>query len=104
MGESSYTSVTWRVDTINQENKYGTLVEKLIQFELNDYPKFQEHLKKLHLTEFHQAQTQQQVKNKEKSNEVVQAKPHIQSISPIQSIPSKSWLVGLLGFMAYQPL
>ena len=74
MGENSYASVARRVDTISQEDKYRALDEKLIHLELNDLPKFQEHLKKLPSTEFHQAPTQKQVKNKEKFNEVVQAK------------------------------
>ena len=46
MGENSYFSVAWRVDTINEDNKYRVFVEKLIQLELNDWPTFQEHLKK----------------------------------------------------------
>ena len=46
MGENSYASDARRADTINQENKYRALVEKLIQLEPNDWPKFQEHLKK----------------------------------------------------------
>ena len=41
-----HTSVAWRVDPINQDNKSRALVEKLIQLELNDLPKFQGHLKK----------------------------------------------------------
>ena len=45
IGENS--SVAQRANTINQNNKYRTLVEKLIQLEVNDWPKFQEHLKKL---------------------------------------------------------
>ena len=45
MGESSYVSVARRANTTNQDNKYGTLVEKLIQLEATDWPKFQEHLK-----------------------------------------------------------
>ena len=45
MGESSHDSVTWRVNTTKQDNKYWTLVEKLIELEANDRPKFQEHLK-----------------------------------------------------------
>ena len=81
MGENTYASVASRVDTINQENKYRAPREKLIQLEGNDWPKFEEHLKKLHLIKFHQAHTQQ-VKNKEKSNEVAQAKIHIGSTSP----------------------
>ena len=36
----------WRGDPINQENEYRALVEKRIQLELNDWPKFQDHLKK----------------------------------------------------------
>ena len=38
MGENSYTSVARRADTTNQDNKYRTLVEKLIHFEANDWP------------------------------------------------------------------
>ena len=54
---------------INQENEYRALVERRIQLEQNDWPKFQDHLKKkIHLAEFQQAQTQQEVKNEEKSN------------------------------------
>ena len=57
MGENSYTSVAWRADTTNQDNKYKALVEKLIQLEANDWAKFQERLKKkLHSTEFYQHQ------------------------------------------------
>ena len=51
MGKNSYASVAWRADTINQDNRYRTLVEKLIWFEPNDWPKFQEQLKNLHSTE-----------------------------------------------------
>ena len=43
--EISYVSVARRVGAINQVNKYRALKEKLIQVELNDWPKFQEHLK-----------------------------------------------------------
>ena len=46
MGESSYASVARRADRTNDDNKYKTLVEKLIQLEANDWSKFQEHLKK----------------------------------------------------------
>ena len=42
MEENSYASVAWRADTTNQNNKYRTLVEKLIQLEANNWPKFQE--------------------------------------------------------------
>ena len=47
MRENSYTSVAQRADRTNKDNKYRTLMEKLIQLEANDWPKFQEHLKKL---------------------------------------------------------
>ena len=40
VGENSYASVVWRADTTNQDNKYKILVEKLIQLEMNDWPKF----------------------------------------------------------------
>ena len=45
MGESSYASVVQRTDRTNDDNKYRTLVKKLIQSEANDSPKFPEHLK-----------------------------------------------------------
>ena len=51
MGENSYASVAWREDTINQDNRYRALMEKWIQLEPKDYPKFQEQLKNLHLAE-----------------------------------------------------
>ena len=74
MGENSYTSVARRVDTTNQDNKYRKLMEKLIWLEVNDLPKYQEHLKKLLLEEFYQAPAQQWVGNGERSNVVVQMK------------------------------
>ena len=46
MGESSYASVARRADRTNDDTKYRTLVEKLLKLEANDWPKFQEHLKK----------------------------------------------------------
>ena len=46
MGVNIYTSVARRMDPINQDNKYRALAEKLIQLELNDRSKLQEHLKK----------------------------------------------------------
>ena len=82
MGENSYPSVAPRVDTTNEDNKYRTLVEKLIQLEANDWPKFQEHLKKLHSAKFYLAPAQQQVGNGEKSNVVVQTKTQIGSTTP----------------------
>ena len=48
MGENSYASVAQRAVTINQENRYRALVEKLIQLEPNDWPKFLEQLKNQH--------------------------------------------------------
>ena len=91
MGENSYAYVAQRMDTVNQDNKYRTLMEKLIQLELNDWPKIQGHLKKLHSGEFYQEPTQQQVKHKEKSNEEVQAKILIGSTTPTQTTtPPKS--------------
>ena len=85
MGESNYASVAHRVDRTIDNNKYKTLVEKLIQLEANDWPKFQEHLKKVHLVEFYQASAQQQVGNGERSNVVVQTKTHVGSIPPTQT-------------------
>ena len=46
MGGNIYASVTQRADRTNEDNKYRTLMEKLIQLEANDWSKFQEHLKK----------------------------------------------------------
>ena len=52
MGENSYASVARRADRTNEDNKYRTLMEKLIQLEASDWPKSQEHLKKQHSAEF----------------------------------------------------
>ena len=46
MGESSYASFARRADRTNDDSKYRTLVEKLLKLEANDWPKFQEHMKK----------------------------------------------------------
>ena len=75
MGENSSASVAQRADTTNEDNKYRTLIEKLIQLDVNDWPKFQEHLKKLHSAEFYQAPSQQQVGFKV----IVQTKTHVGS-------------------------
>ena len=61
------------MDRTNQDNKYRTLVEKLIHLESNNWPKFQEHLKKLHLTEFYQVPAQQLL-NGERFSVVVKKK------------------------------
>ena len=76
MGESSYASVARRADRTKYYTKYRTLVEKLIKLEANDWPKIQEHLKKLHSDEFYQAPAQQKDWNGERSNVVVQTKTH----------------------------
>ena len=66
MGENSYASVALRADTINQDDKYyRALVQKLIQLEPNDGPKFQEQLKNLHLDKL-QTQPRPVSANKEK--------------------------------------
>ena len=89
MRESSYTSVAWRADRTN-DNKYKTLVEKLIQLEADDWSKFQGHLKKLHSFEFYQASAQQQVGNGERSNVVVQTKTHVGSITQTGTTPKSA--------------
>ena len=81
MGENNNAFVARRADTTNQDNKYRILVEKWIQLEANDWPKFQEHLKKLHSNEFYQAPAQQQVRNGERSNVIVQGKTQVGSIT-----------------------
>ena len=73
------------MDRTNQDNKYRTLVEKLIHLESNNWPKFQEHLKKLHLTEFYQVPAQQ-VLNGESSKK----KTHVESITPTRSTPKSA--------------
>ena len=90
MGESSYASVARRADRTNDDYKYRTLMEKLIKLEANDWPKFQEHLKKLHSVEFYQAPAQQQVANGERSNVVVQTKTHVGSITPTRTTPKSA--------------
>ena len=90
MGESSYASVARRLDRTNDDTKYRTLVEKLIKLDANDWPKFQEHLKKLHSVEFYQAPAQQQVGNGERSNVVVQTKTRVGSITPTRTTPKSA--------------
>ena len=75
------------MDTTNQDNKYRTLVEKLIQLEANDWPKFQKHLKQLYSVEFYQAPAQQQVGNGDRSNVVIQPKTHVGPTSPTRTTP-----------------
>ena len=73
MGENTYNSVAWRADSIwqsNQVDKYKALMEKLIQLEPNDWPKFQEHLKNLHLAEIPQTETQTQLKKVTMNKEI----------------------------------
>ena len=60
------------------------------KLEANDWPKFQEHLKKLHSAEFYQAPAQQQVTNEKRSNVVVQTKTHVGSITPTQTTPKSA--------------
>ena len=90
MEESSYAPVARKVDRTNDDTIYRTLVEKLIKLEANDWLKFQEHLKKLHLDEFYQAPAQQQVANGERSNVVVQTKTHVVSITPTRTTPKSA--------------
>ena len=90
MGESSYASVARRADRTSDDSKYRTLMGKLIKLEANDWLKFQEHLKKLHLVEFYQAPAQQQVANGERSNVVVQTKTHVGSITPTRTTPKSA--------------
>ena len=52
IGEKSYAFFTGRAYTANEDNKYRTLVDILIQFEPYDWPKSQEHLIKLYSAEF----------------------------------------------------
>ena len=79
--ENSFACVARRADTTN-EDKYRVLVEKLIQLETNDWPKFQEHLKKQHSAGFYQAPAQQRVGNETRSNVVVQTKTYVGSTTP----------------------
>ena len=90
MGERSYASVSQRVDRTNDTNKYKTLMEKLIKLKANYWPKFQEHLNKIHSVKFYQAPAQQEVGNRERSNDVVQTKTHIGSITPTRTTPKSA--------------
>ena len=87
MGESSFVSVARRADRTNEDNKYRTLEEKLIQLEANDWPKFQEPLKKLHSVEFYQVPAQQPVGNGKRSSVVVQTKTHVGPTTPTRTTP-----------------
>ena len=62
----------------------------LLKLEANDWPTFQEHLKKLHSDEFYQAPAQQQVANGERSNVVGQTKTHVGSITPTRTTPKSA--------------
>ena len=88
MGESSYASFARRAGRTNDDSKYRTLVEKLMKLKANDWPKFQDHLKKLHSVEFYQTPAQQQVG--ERSNVVVQTKTHVASITPTRTTPKNA--------------
>ena len=65
-------------------------LRKLIKLEANDWPKFQDHLKKLHSVEFYQTPAQQQVANGERSNVVLQTKTHVGSITPTRTTPKSA--------------
>ena len=65
--------------------KYRVIVEKLIQLETNDWPKFQRHLKQLQSAEFYQVPAQQWVGNGERSNVVVQTKTQVGSTTPTRT-------------------
>ena len=70
-------------------------MKKLIQLEPNDWPKFQEQLKNLHLVEIYQTETQTQLKevttNKENSNEIIkEKKTDIKSATQTGTAPPKN--------------
>ena len=48
MGETSYASVTQRAETSNLDNKYRALINKLIDLDPSEWPKFQAELKNEH--------------------------------------------------------
>ena len=64
------TSVAQRVNSIrisNHVDNWRVLIEKLIQLEINNWPKFQKELKNLHLAEIHQIKLKELSVNKEKN-------------------------------------
>ena len=73
MGEESYASDARRADTISQDIRYRALMEKSIQLKPNDWPKFQEQVKNLHLAEL-QIQPRPTSANKEKAGETTKVK------------------------------
>ena len=95
MRKNNYASVAWRADTINEENKYIVLMEKLIPLEPNNWSKFQEHLKKLPSTKFHQTQTQQQVNKEKWVGPKSKATTHIESTTPTQNLEQNSSYISL---------
>ena len=54
MDETGYTSVTRRAKTSNQDNKYRTLINKLINLDPSEWPKFQADLKNEHTNNIQQ--------------------------------------------------
>ena len=73
MGKNNYASVAQRSDIINQDNRCRALMNKLIQLEPNNGPKFQEQLKNLRSIEL-QTQTKPVNANKEKASEITKVK------------------------------
>ena len=66
----------------NQPDNYRALVKKLIQLEPNDWSKFQEQLKNLHLAKIHQTEAQNKLKElapRKKSTEITKEK-HTQNL------------------------
>ena len=92
MGESTNTPVARSVDPITQSNqvsKFWSLVEKLIQLERKDWPKFQEQLKNLHSAEL-QILPRGICTNKDKPNDTIKGKKQTNSTAQIQTTLPKN--------------
>ena len=64
MKENTYTKVAEKMSSIgnNQPDQYRALIAKLLLFRPNNWPKFQEQLKKLLFVEISPTETEKQIK------------------------------------------
>ena len=91
ISSSNITTTTNNSNNNNDNQLYMDLIKKLLQFRLNNWPKFQDQLKKLLLAEICQTETETQIKPKEPTtNTHTTAKKYLQNFkSPTETSPIK---------------
>ena len=93
IGENNYASVSRKSDTINQENKYRALVEKLIQLEPNDWPNFRSHLKNYTRPNFSKHKFNNKLKTKRNALRFSKKK-HVASTTQTRTVKLENILQG----------